>query len=270
MKLLVLIQDTFHPEYSLVSYASRSTYQLYEDDDVMFLPYFGCKDDNGNLLDIFNYIESPKDKEIIYNSKFNYLIYGGVDYCPRYKEYKCNYGFSTQTFYPDNDPRNERFINVLDYCIKNYDFDFIYRTTCAYYIDIKQLKENIENYFVNKTKVYTGSIFHHLNFVAGSNVLMSRDTSQILVEHKDKYLEFSINNPEDVATGRVLVDHLNYIDITTQQIDPIQILYQENIQNIDEFYVNSNYVCYKIYNSSNVLDIKRFFKIHKLIEQKNI
>ena len=273
MKLLILIQGTLHPEYFLLDTASRITWQQYQDDDVQILPYYGCTDLDGNYLSPLNRGAIPRNGKFCYDEKFNMLIYGGRDYVKNFPKS----GYLNGNFTPDIDPRSNRWVETLEYCLENLNFDFVYRTCDSYYVDVKKLKLLLLNNFVGKKRIYTGSVFaategkpslYYKPFVAGSNVLLSRDTVEVLVENKEKYLEISNVEPEDTATGKLLIEHTNYIDIDQQpayNFSP-QVSYQETLP-YEKLKLSSeaNKVIYKVYNHKNYNDIKRFMKIHNMI-----
>lgn len=270
LKIIILVQGTMHPEFLLLDNTSRATWQQYQDPDINIIPYYGCKDLNNNYLSTFNKV--PKDKEFLYDKKFNMLIYGGRDYIKNFLDS----GYAIQQFYPDIDPRPERWINTLGYILNNYNFDFIYRTCCSYYLDVYKLKNFIIKNLSNKKRVYTGSIFwedknpsiYYKPFVAGSNILMSRDTVEIAVKNKQEYLKISETEPEDTALGKLLIEYNNFININEQTAIP-HCSFQENLP-LEEMYIDKRLegVLYKINHKQNYHDIKRFIKMHNLITQK--
>jgi hypothetical protein len=276
MKILVLVQGTIHPEYHILDGASSCTWQTYNDPDVRIIPYYGCKDLEGNFINVFR--EQPKDGEFFYDEKFNKLVYGGMDHLLGFLQGS----FRENRFAKDIDPRADRFVNTLEYCLKHYEFDYVYRTSDSYYVDVRALKEFVSSGIFPTTKVYTGAIFSDaehkkmdrdwcINFIAGSSCLMSRDTVEKLVENKDLYLKLSIKQPEDCATGDVLVDHLHYINIYDQYTNHPEISFQENVpyENL-RLESRPSIVNYKMFHWGNYHDVKRMMKIHYLIEQRNI
>jgi len=153
MKILVLVQGTIHPEYHILDGASSCTWQTYNDPDVRIIPYYGCKDLEGNFINVFR--EQPKDGEFFYDKKFNKLVYGGMDHLLGFLQGS----FRENRFAKDIDPRADRFINTLEYCLKHYEFDYVYRTSDSYYVDVRALKEFVSSGIFPTTKVYTGAIF---------------------------------------------------------------------------------------------------------------
>lgn len=264
-----------NPEYLLLDSASRLTWQQYQDEDIQIIPYYGCKDLNDNYLSVFHKETIPLDDEFFYDERVNTLIYGGRDYV---KNFPMS-GYGINDYSPEVDPRLLRWVRTLDYCLKNFEFDFVFRTTDAYYVDVKKLKGLLEENYSGKTKIYTGATFfvenkptvHFRPFVAGSAVLLSRDTVEVLVKCQDKCLEYGNSEPEDVATGRTLYQHAKYINIEDQPdyAGCPAIFYQEALP-LEELKLapNPNQVVYKIYNHYNYSDIRRFMKIHHLITSK--
>lgn len=276
MKLLILVQGTIHPEYLVLDGASCSTWQIYNDPDIKIISYYGNKDLDGNIINVFRC--QPKDEEVIYDDIFNKLIYGGQDFVRHFPEYQL-IGFEGSYSFTD-EPRPVKRINTLEYCVKNFEFDYIYLTSDSYYIDVKKLKQFLLDKKVDTTKVYTGAIFSEevngksprwcMNYNASSNCLMSRDTVEELVKYKELYLKLASYQPEDCAMGDVLVNNTHYIDIKKQYGNRPSISYQDFIP-YENIYLDDRYdaVCYKIHNIFNYRDTKRFMKMHYLIENKN-
>lgn len=262
-----------NPEYLLLDSTSRATWQQYQDEDIQIVPYYGCKDLNGNYLSVFHKENIPLDDQFYYDKRVNTLIYGGRDYV---KDFPMS-GGGTSNYSPEIDPRLLRWVRTLEYCLENFEFDFVFRTTDAYYVDVKKLKGLLEDNYKGKTKIYTGPTFfaekdkpsvHFKPFVAGSAVLLSRDTVEVLVNVKDKCLEYGNTEPEDVATGRALYQHAKYINIEDQPdyVGCPAIFFQESLPLEDlRLAPNPNQVVYKIYNHNNYSDIRRFMKIHNLL-----
>lgn len=212
-KILILSQNTLHPEYLLMDIASRLTWQLYEDPDVLIKPYYGCL----NKGEPMPQHECDVKQGVVVEAN-GVLLYGGEDTVVRSPI--CS--FKTGDFNKMMDPRGDRFIHVLEYCFQNYEFDYMLRTGTGYYIDVVKLQKYIE--LLPSEKVYTGAVFCGPNpdsrwghvFVAGANCLMSRDVVEKLVEHKDLYLKISEKAPEDAATGMVLHDEVGYVSPCVQ------------------------------------------------------
>jgi len=101
-------------------------------------------------------------------------------------------------------------IKIIDYCLKNYDVDYIYRTNLSSVINFDKLYSYLQNNDVD----YAGH--DYVKFISGSGIILSKKTCQILIE--DKSL---INNkePDDLAIGLKLENlikktHIEYYGLT--------------------------------------------------------
>ena len=212
-KTIVLNQSTLHPEYSFVDAACRVTWGMEEHEHVKIFHYYGNVSSNGNTIeDVFSCVPP---KEGICIDKFNRLVQNITDRIDVSAKDK------------KEDKRGERLIGALEYCLNNFEFDYIYRTSVTSYIDINKLY----NYtlLLNKEKIYNGPKYYledewwsmdpnwKASFVSSFNCIMSRDVVQTLINNKNLFL--NINAPEDIATGRVLVDNLKYINLKEQDIN---------------------------------------------------
>lgn len=274
MKILILSQGTKHPEYILIDSFSKATWQQIELQDVKIFSFYGCRGLDDQPLDQFPNI--PDNGEIFVDEKNKELIYGGRDYIQGFPEDPF-LPWKKRRFYPDLDPRNERFINVLEYCLKNIEFDFIYRTSDSYYVDVQEVKNHVLNKLPSSSKIYTGNIFTpnlkngvliYRNFVAGSNILFSKDVVQVLVKQKELYLEISKTNPEDEAIGKVLVDEIKYIENLEEQKQWAPLCSFQETRLLKDISLKDAACVYKVYTSSNYNEIVRYVRIHDLITQK--
>lgn len=96
---------------------------------------------------------------------------------------------------------------------------------------------------------------------------MSKDVVQTLVNNKELFL--SINAPEDIATGRVLVDILKYISLREQDQNQTYIAYGREIETtqkeIIEYNINPYIFNYKL--GTNKIHTLNYLKIHQLIKE---
>lgn len=221
-KLLILSQNTVHSQSLLMDMAGRLTWQMYEHPDIIIKPYYGSLD-RGKPIPVHFWGYQKGEIGEAYGS----IIYGGEDFIPLGP----GGPFILGDFSKENDPRADRFIHILEYCVNKYEFDYMYRTGTGYYTDIAKLYKYLE--LLPDEKVYTGSVFCNKTespwgdvFVAGANCIMSRDVAEKLVEHKDLYLKISEKAPEDAAMGMVLHDELGYVSPCNQMPEhQLQIFY---------------------------------------------
>ena len=231
-KTIVLNQTTVNPGYSAIDQAAHDTWGSYKHEDVRVIHYYGKYNNQLQPTDKFSTLPSDGECLMIDND----LIIGTYD-----------------TNYPENHPvrvghdnshivyayggvprkiddaRGEKFIMALEYCLNNFEFDFIQRISCTSYVDVPKMADHINT--LPKTKVYNGAknmYNHEYYFISGHNVLMSRDVVQLLVDHKEEYL--AIAYPEDLATGRLIIHDLAYTDFSEQtSSDTFTVVEHDNL-----------------------------------------
>lgn len=259
-KCIVLVQGTSHPGYLDIDNAAINTWQRYHEDNIRVINYYGVLNRDGTIIERF--ATDIGQYETCESNDGKSIYYGGFDLVetPHYHgdgEYKYQ-----------GDPRPERFINTLEYCINNYEFDYIYRTGTTYYIDLIYLNELLKNV---PDSTYCGSVFCDTihkpgwfgNFVAGSNCLMSKDVAEVLVSGKENYLKYALNEPEDVATGRVIIGDYDYIDCKSQ-LDILEDVLRVPMDMVG-FEIDKRHHNYKLYVLDLNLDAKRMYDLHELV-----
>lgn len=258
-KTIILTLASISPEYSLVDAAYRTTWGMEEHTDIKIFPYYGNVSTNGNIIeDVFScYPET--DKTCLDNQ--GRLIHNCTDIV------------KVDAVDKSLDTRARRFIGALEYCLKNFEFDFIYRTSHTCYVDVNKLYSYTCNF--TPEKIYSGPRYFLENewsmepswkssFVAGFNCLMSKDVIQALVDNKELYLNF--NAPEDIAIGHVVVDALKYVDIKQQ--DPNQTFtFSRGPEGDIEYSDNPFIFNYKLGKSKK--QVQNFFKLHNIIKTIN-
>lgn len=89
---------------------------------------------------------------------------------------------------------------MMQFVLKNYDFDYLFLTTSSSYIRPKKLTEALQDssrtQFLGGAKAYDGA-----SFAAGSNRILSRDLVEYLVRRPTSYMPHII---EDVSMSRSL------------------------------------------------------------------
>jgi hypothetical protein len=259
-KILILNQATLDPSYSSIIEAAYNTWNNYNHPDVKILHYYGKYDDNLKETDRFKQL--PNDRECLEIN--NDLICGTYDNIfpldhPTIKLISESDSVHTGEGYSFkiNDARGEKFIMALEYCLNNYDFDFIQRISCTSYVDVNKMYEYVST--INKTKVYNGARNMYNSkyyFMAGHCVLMSRDIVELMVKNKKKYL--SLSYPEDVATGKIILYDSKYTNIDEQFHLYAFTLTDPNDVTIDE---RPSIYCYRTNRSHPEV----FHKLHKLL-----
>jgi hypothetical protein len=189
-KIIILNQCTTEPRWQEVDQLGQNTWGKVTHPDVKMFHYYGAFDSNGKPYDRFSNIPNRGEIAILPN---NIMVCGVEDVLGNYF-----------------DPRGERYIMALEYCLNNFEFDYIYRTTCTSYIDIYKMY-NFFNKLKIKEKFYDGlrnMYEYQYLFTSGYHVMLSRDVVEVIVEHKDEYLKLEL--PEDVAVGALLIHTLKY------------------------------------------------------------
>lgn len=93
-------------------------------------------------------------------------------------------------------------LNLFEYLINNYDFDYIFRTNSSSYINIEKLL----NFITNKPKenFYSGVIGNSkgTKFASGSGYFLSKDVVKIVIDNKHEWDHKLI---DDVSLGKLLL-----------------------------------------------------------------
>ena len=145
---------------------------------------------NPNITSFFIENDPSIDKDIIVDKKNNTIYYKDEEsYIP---------GILNKT------------IKIIEYLIKNNDFDYIYRTNLSSVINLDKLYSYIQNNDID----YAGH--DYAKFISGSGIILSKKTCKILIE--DKSL-INNKNPDDLAIGLKLENlvekkHIEYYGIS--------------------------------------------------------
>jgi hypothetical protein len=93
-----------------------------------------------------------------------------------------------------------RTIRCFDYCLNNFDFDYILRTNCSSYINKNLLYDLVQTL---PETVYAGVVGVHNNmkFASGAGMLISRNNIEYLVDYKN---HINMNLIDDVAIAECL------------------------------------------------------------------
>jgi hypothetical protein len=211
-KAVILNQCTVYQPFEKINQVSLDTWvKEFRDNDILLINYYGGYDNNGTALTRFNQIPNKNESIFYTEGGLNYLIVGCEDY------------INTEIQF---DPRGLKQILAFEYCINNFDFDIIYKTTCNSYNILSEVKKWI--YRMPLKGVYAGcknayfvdpvnekGLFY---FVVGCSVFFSKDIINIILDNKQRYLELTEKNLlagsyEDVVIGRLLNYELQLINI---------------------------------------------------------
>ena len=197
-----------------------------------------------------------------------YYIYGhrkGV-YIP-----KNSYKLEGDCFYNDSPEGREnclaKTLGFFEYCLKNKEFDYIFRANCGSYIDQKILKEFSEK--LPKEKLYCGRWGEEkgIPYCSGTGYFLSRDLVEMIVGIKKIYDKkeispFYIMGVDDLSIGSIMYE--NGIDRTGGAYREDVVL-DEIVR--DDFFINEN--CYHYY-FKHTIEPKCFYELHKKINSKGL
>jgi hypothetical protein len=248
-KTIILNQGTLHPDYKNIDDVIYNTYGSTQNPDVKIITYYGKYNHHNILTDRFPML--PDDGNVILDNQT--MVIGTYD-----------------TTYPSEHPRyniipdarNEKFILALEYCLNNLEFDYIQRISTTSYVDVEKMQLYLNDF--PRIKIYNGARNMYNNqyyFVAGHNVIMSRDVAELLVNYKDRYLESQY--PEDLAAGKIIMHDTGYVNFEEQSNDDFvrSFPYDININNIT-LDLKPSVWCYRIGRRPEI-----FEHIHKLVSK---
>ena len=97
---------------------------------------------------------------------------------------------------------------AFEYVLKNFEFEYLFRTTTTSYVNLKKLNDFIVDKFTDIKDLYCGKIMETYDleknkqtFVSGAGILFSKATIQNIVKNKDK-IDFELW--DDVGIGKLL------------------------------------------------------------------
>jgi len=118
-------------------------------------------------------------------------------------------------------------IEAFDASIKNFDFDYVYRTNVSSYIDLVKLNEFVKN--KPREGYYGGAVGIHqgISFASGCGYFLSRDVVKKVLENRKLW---DHNLIDDVSLGKLLTKKLNVdvqeigrMDLETTNFIPLAI-----------------------------------------------
>jgi hypothetical protein len=137
--------------------------------------------------------------------------------------------------------------------LKDYEYDYIFRTNSSSYIDKQMLKD----YLLDKPKnnFYSGIIgnYNNILYASGSGFVISKDAVDLVLQKKDRW---NHNYIDDVSLG-LLLREFNILPTLSPRLD---------IQKVDNE-TPMNYYHYRIKTSNRLNDcqyMKSIFELKKL------
>ena len=126
-----------------------------------------------------------------------------------------------------------KLLAMYKYVLKNYEFDYLFRTTSSSYVRTIELSKASE--ILPRNKYYGGAIpYEGARFAAGNNVLMSRDLVERIAKKK------TVVNPtiiEDVSLG----NYMNSIGVKLSPLSQINIDSIERLNSISDKELKNNF-----------------------------
>ncbi len=128
-------------------------------------------------------------------------------------------------------------LDAFEVSLKEFEFDYIFRTNVSSYLDIKGLQQFVEN--KSRKGFYAGAVGNHqgVKFASGCGYLISRDLVSLVVSKKDLW---DHNLIDDVSLGKLLtqeldvrIENVDRIDLNSTDLDSVQI--KENSRGIFHF-----------------------------------
>jgi hypothetical protein len=202
MKVLILIQGTYEPNYSEIEKVAHETWaESTINPDINIKFYYGAFNREGKLI---SEAQLSVAKQEVNENNNGDIIVGAYDMIGPYF-----------------DPRGEKLIRTLEYSLK-YEYDFVLRVCNTSYIRTDKLYEYLKlqprkNFYDGARNLYKYKYY----FVSGHNSVMSRDCAELLVQNKKDYLE--CRYPEDLAVGYILMHKLNYTSFGKEPFTPTHI-----------------------------------------------
>jgi hypothetical protein len=121
-------------------------------------------------------------------------------------------------------------VKCIEYCLNNFEFDFIYRTNLSSFLVLDKLYDFIN---INKSIDYGGVIgfYEGIYYSSGSGFFISKDTCKYLVDNESK---LKIHLIDDIAIGELL--------IKKYEITPILRINTFEHENCDFNIFKNNYI----------------------------
>lgn len=198
----------------------------------------------------------------INNSLIDYIIYyGSSEEKLENKELylKCKDGLN------DKKQNNitKKTIKMFEFALKNYNFEFMFRTNLSSYVDLNFFLEYIDK--IESRNCYMGYIGYHekIAFASGAGILLSRDMVELLV-NKQSMIDKDLI--DDLAFAKLFHDSNIFPKPLPRFTFPMhdrqdeQLLDQIKQSKHFHFRVKSN-------DSTRKIDCKRLKLIHQLTNQ---
>jgi hypothetical protein len=148
----------------------------------------------------------------------------------------------------------EKTLDAFDFCVNNYNFNYIFRTNLSSFIVLDKFIEMIEK--LNKTDYAGGvnGVHKNIKFISGAGMLFSKDVIENMVINRQQIFNLMI---DDVDIGRYLqnkykYEHLNRYDIDTHN----NLLSDRNLQIHLNNIINNDHYHIRLRNPNREIDIQ--------------
>jgi len=121
---------------------------------------------------------------------------------------------------------------ALDWCERNIDYDFIFRTNTSSFVNTKELENYISDNLIGKDYVYCGIPLvrdykesdKKINFLSGAGIIFNKKTLQLILKKKEQW---DHSEWEDVSLGKLLEE--NNIPVINGKRQDIENNFYNNI-----------------------------------------
>ncbi len=160
---------------------------------------------------------------------------------------------------------------ALDWCNKNIDYDFIFRTNTSSFVNKVELENFIFNNLTNKEYVYCGIPLIRdykesdmkINFLSGAGIILNKKTIQLILKNKEYW---DHTEWEDVALGKLLEEN-NIKSITGKRQDIKNNFYNNVIDNTNYHFrcrLDNHYGYPRFLESFVFSDLNKILNLRKL------
>jgi len=160
-------------------------------------------------------------------------------------------------------------ILAFQFALENYDFDYIFRTTTASYVNLNLLRKYIDDNFTEEKNLYSGIILetndhsgNNIKFINGAGIIFSRDVIKKIVKNREK-LDFNLW--DDVGIGKLL----NQLKIIPKEGERFDIKGNIFSQNISKRHYHYRCRIDNHYGYPRFLEFYVIKYLHKLINNKS-
>lgn len=111
-------------------------------------------------------------------------------------------------------------LETFEYCLQNFDFDYIFRTNSSSYVNKKKLSEWLDNKPIENFYSGVPGINKDVRYASGCGYSISRDLVEYCVKNKNKidFSKISGGQEDDLAIG-TLLKHIDIFPAPRQDVE---------------------------------------------------